>query len=139
MAKSFEIMEEFEERGGRGSRREDEDYMLEKAFKEGCEHGYKKAMREAGFDERGMRGSYREGFEEKIEKLNNDYAALYNEIMANENMSAYQKAQQELEALANEINSILAMSLNGEDPLTCDPNAQDCTHDCSTCGGHCGH
>lgn len=72
---------------------------------------------------------------EKIEKLNNDYAALYNEIMANENMSAYQKAQQELEALANEINSILAMSLNGEDPLTCDPHAQDCTHDCSTCGG----
>ena len=72
---------------------------------------------------------------EKIEKLNNDYATLYNEIMANENMSAYQKAQQELEALANEINSILAMSLNGEDPLTCDPNAQDCTHDCSTCGG----
>lgn len=72
---------------------------------------------------------------EKIEKLNNDYAALYNEIMANENMSAYQKAQQELEVLANEINSILAMSLNGEDPLTCDPHAQDCTHDCSTCGG----
>lgn len=79
MAKIFEIMEEFEERrGGRGSRREDEDYMLEKAFKEGCEHGYKKAMREAGFDERGggygsQRGSYREGFEEKIEKLKKMY------------------------------------------------------------------
>ncbi len=81
MAKIFEIMEEFEERGGRGSRREDEDYMLEKAFKEGCEHGYKKAMREAGFDERGgsrgqrgsYRGSYREGFEEKIEKLKERY------------------------------------------------------------------
>ena len=55
---------------------EDEDYMLEKAFKEGCEHGYKKAMREAGFDERsgsGSRGSYREGFEEKIEKLKRMY------------------------------------------------------------------
>lgn len=80
MAKIFEIMEEFEERGGRGSRREDEDYMLEKAFKEGCEHGYKKAMREVGFDERGgsgqrgsYRGSYREGFEEKIEKLKERY------------------------------------------------------------------
>lgn len=80
MAKIFEIMEELEERGGRGSRREDEDYMLEKAFKEGCEHGYKKAMREAGFDERGgsgqrgsYRGSYREGFEEKIEKLKERY------------------------------------------------------------------
>lgn len=74
-------MEEFEERGGRGSRREDEDYILEKAFKEGCEHGYKKAMREAGFDERGgyggpkgnYRGSYREGFEEKIERLKERY------------------------------------------------------------------
>lgn len=80
MAKIFEIMEEFEERGGRGSRREDEDYMLEKAFKEGCEHGYKKAMREVGFDERSgsgqrgsYRGSYREGFEEKIEKLKERY------------------------------------------------------------------
>ena len=77
MAKIFEIMEELDERrGGRGSRREDEDYMLQKAFKEGCEHGYKKAMREAGFDERsgsGSRGSYREGFEEKIEKLKRMY------------------------------------------------------------------
>lgn len=78
MAKMFEIIEDFEERGrGRGSRREDDDYMLEKAFKEGCEHGYKKAMREAGFEERGgsggMRGSYREGFEEKIEKLKEKY------------------------------------------------------------------
>lgn len=82
MAKIFKIMEEFDERG-RGSRREDDDYMLEKAFKEGCEHGYKKAMREAGFDERGgmrgghysgnFRGSYREGFEEKIEKLKERY------------------------------------------------------------------
>nr|DAN95532.1 MAG TPA: hypothetical protein [Crassvirales sp.] len=55
-------------------RREDEDYMLEKAFKEGCEHGYRKAMREAGFDERGgYRKNYREGFEEKIEKLKEKY------------------------------------------------------------------
>ena len=49
--------------------------MLEKAFKEGCEHGYRKAMKEIGFDERGrgMMGSYREGFEEKIEKLKEKY------------------------------------------------------------------
>ena len=69
MGKIFQITEDYEERG-RGMRREDEDYMLEKAFKEGCEHGYRKAMREAGFDERGgYRKNYREGFEEKIEKL----------------------------------------------------------------------
>ena len=74
MAKIYQIMDELDERGGRVSRREDEEYMLEKAFKEGCEHGYRKAMREMGFDERrSMRGNYREGFEEKIEKLKEKY------------------------------------------------------------------
>lgn len=74
MAKIYQIMDELDERGGRVSRREDEEYMLEKAFKEGCEHGYRKAMREIGFDERrSMRGNYREGFEEKIEKLKEKY------------------------------------------------------------------
>lgn len=48
----------------------DEDKLFEKAFKEGCEHGYKKAMREAHYDER---RSYNEGFEEKIEKLKRKY------------------------------------------------------------------
>lgn len=73
MGKIFQITEDYEERG-RGMRREDEDYMLEKAFKEGCEHGYRKAIREAGFDERGgYRKNYREGFEEKIEKLKEKY------------------------------------------------------------------
>ena len=73
MGKIFQITEDYEERG-RGMRREDEDYMLEKDFKEGCEHGYRKAMREAGFDERGgYRKNYREGFEEKIEKLKEKY------------------------------------------------------------------
>ena len=79
MTKIYQIMDELDERGGRGSKREDIDHMLEKAFKEGCEHGYKKAMRDAGMDERGnlrrgdYRGDYREGFEEKIEKLKEKY------------------------------------------------------------------
>lgn len=71
--------EGYGQRRGRGSRREDEEYMmLEKAFREGCEHGYRKAMREMeGYNERGgMRGamggqksSYREGFEETLERI----------------------------------------------------------------------
>lgn len=82
MAKIFQIMDEYEERGygQRGYGHEDEDKILEKAFKEGCEHGYKKAMRELeGYNERGGRlggGSrihYKEGFEEKIEKLKEKY------------------------------------------------------------------
>lgn len=50
-----------------------EDNLLEKAFKEGCEHGYKKAMRETeGYNERNKK-HYSEGFEEKMEKLRRKY------------------------------------------------------------------
>lgn len=81
MAKIFQIMDEYEDRGygQRGYGHEDEDKVLEKAFKEGCEHGYKKAMRELeGYNERGGRlggGTihYKEGFEEKIAKLKEKY------------------------------------------------------------------
>jgi flagellar biosynthesis/type III secretory pathway protein FliH len=53
---------------------DEEDKVLEKAFKEGYEHGYKKAMRDLEeYNERGhkmsQRINYREGFEEKIERL----------------------------------------------------------------------
>ena len=77
MAKIFHIMDEMDERGyGQrgGYEHHEADNLLEKAFKEGCEHGYKKAMRELeGFNERGGRANYREGFEEKIEKLKEKY------------------------------------------------------------------
>ena len=77
MAKIFHIMDEMDERGyGQrgGYEHHEDDNLLEKAFKEGCEHGYKKAMRELeGFNERGGRANYREGFEEKIEKLKEKY------------------------------------------------------------------
>lgn len=82
MAKIFQIMDDYDERGygqrGGYGQRDDDDKMLEKAFKEGCEHGYKKAMREMeGYNERGGRMGprihYKEGFEEKIEKLKEKY------------------------------------------------------------------
>ena len=73
--------------------------------------------------------------EAKMQEYNEQYVAAYHKIMANENMVAYQAAQSELEAVVNTVNGIIAMSLNGEDPMTCDPDAQNCTHDCSTCGG----
>lgn len=79
MGKIFHITSDdrgYDERGY--GQRDDMDHMLEKAFKEGCEHGYKKAMREfEHLDERGGRMggrvNYREGFEEKIERLKEKY------------------------------------------------------------------
>lgn len=85
MGKIFHITEDYDERGyshrgGGYGQREDDDHLLEKAFKEGCDHGYKKAMRELeSYNERGgrlggdSRIHYKEGFEEKIEKLKEKY------------------------------------------------------------------
>ena len=50
------------------NQKEVDDALLEKAFKEGYEHGYKKAMKELeGYNEK--RPHYSEGFEEKMYKL----------------------------------------------------------------------
>lgn len=80
MAKIFHTVGELEERDydrdgySYNQRSHDDDHMLEKAFKEGCEHGYKKAMKELeGYNERGGRIRFREGFEEKIERLKEKY------------------------------------------------------------------
>ncbi|MBR2590925.1 MAG: YlbF family regulator [Clostridia bacterium] len=73
--------------------------------------------------------------EAKMQVYNQQYMDAYQKIMENENMRAYQAAQTELESVVNTVNGIIAMSLNGEDPMTCDPDAQNCTHDCSSCGG----
>ena len=73
--------------------------------------------------------------EAKMQAYNEEYVAAYKKIMDNENMRAYQAAQTELETVVNTVNGIIAMSLNGEDPATCDPDAANCTHDCSSCGG----
>lgn len=79
MAKIFHTVGEPEERDyDRGynynQRGHDEDRMLEKAFKEGCEHGYYKAMKELeGYNEKGGRIHFRDDFEDKIERLKEKY------------------------------------------------------------------
>lgn len=79
MAKIFHTVGEPEERdydrgGYNYNQRSNEDHMLEKAFKEGCEHGYYKAMKELeGYNERGGRIHFRDDFEDKIERLKEKY------------------------------------------------------------------
>ena len=71
MGRIFRIVDEAE--GYSYNQRESEDKMLERAFKEGCDYGYKKAMREAeSYNERKTH-TYNEGFEEKIERLKKKY------------------------------------------------------------------
>ena len=71
MGRIFRIVDEAE--GYSYNQRESEDKMLERAFKEGCDYGYRKAMREVeGYNERKIH-TYNEGFEEKIERLKKKY------------------------------------------------------------------
>ena len=71
MAKIFHLGDEDY---GYNQRGHDEEYMLEMAFKKGCEHGYHKAMKEMeGYNERGGRIHFKEGLEEKIERLKEKY------------------------------------------------------------------
>ena len=71
MGRIFRIVDEAE--GYSYNQRESEDKMLERAFKEGCDYGYRKAMREAeDYNERKIH-TYNEGFEEKIERLKKKY------------------------------------------------------------------
>ena len=74
MGRIFHIVDEADEYQRGYNQREPDDKMLERAFKEGCEHGYKKAMREVeGYNERGGRIHFREDFEDKIERLKKKY------------------------------------------------------------------
>lgn len=72
--------------------------------------------------------------EEKLETLNTELRALYQQVMGNTHMTEYEEAKNAVDMIMNQINAVLAMSANGEDPETCDP-APSCTGSCSTCGG----
>lgn len=71
---------------------------------------------------------------EKISVLDAEIKFLYGEIMASPNMIAFTAAKNEMDGLLNQINSIITMSANGDDPDTVDPVAS-CGGSCSTCGG----
>lgn len=69
----------------------------------------------------------------KIRELNERMRALYSRIMASPRMTAYNEAKTALDALVNDVTSIITMSANGDDPATCEPSR--CTGSCETCGG----
>lgn len=71
--------------------------------------------------------------DEKVKELNEKLRSVYSAIMSAPSMIAYNTAKTELDALLNDINAIISMCANGEDPETCEPS--HCTGSCSTCGG----
>ena len=72
--------------------------------------------------------------EETLRVLNDEMRAVYAQIMSNEYMDAYNHAKQEFDHELQRVMAIITQSADGDDPDTADLN-EDCTHDCSTCGG----
>lgn len=71
---------------------------------------------------------------DKIKALDTEIKETYTKIMSNPNMVFFSGAQSALEQLVTEINQIITMCANGEDPDTCEVQ-QSCSGSCSTCGG----
>ncbi|MBQ9898297.1 MAG: YlbF family regulator [Ruminococcus sp.] len=73
---------------------------------------------------------------DRLKEIDEGIKSTYAKIMANKNMVVFNAAQNALESLVNNINQIISMCANGEDPDTCEPST-GCTGSCATCGG-CG-
>ncbi len=71
---------------------------------------------------------------EKIKEFNVKIRQLYGQIMCNETMMEFNKVKAEFEEVMKRVNGIIELSMDGEDPLTCEP-ATGCTGSCSTCSG----
>lgn len=72
--------------------------------------------------------------EDKIRELNEKLREIYTAVMSSKTMLEYNTAKAELDAMINDINSIIMQCVDGEDPLTAEPQTA-CTGSCSTCGG----
>lgn len=72
--------------------------------------------------------------QDKINAVDAELKEIYQKIMTNENMIAYDKATNELSLIVNKINRIISGAANGEDPDTIDTEAS-CTGSCSSCSG----
>ena len=77
--------------------------------------------------------------EGRVEELNDRINDLYDEIMTNPHMLAYNAAKQGIRGLVDHINAIVAAAIDGDDPMAvAEPhNHDDCGGSCSSCSG-CG-
>lgn len=72
---------------------------------------------------------------EKLKELDTDIKELYAQIMANVSMIAFNSAKNDMDNMLTQINTVITMCANGEDPDTC-PVSTTCSPDgCAGCSG----
>lgn len=73
--------------------------------------------------------------DQKISSLNKEMREIYDQIMKNEKMIAYNTAKNEFNEILRRINAIIIGSASGEDPDVADIEETSCTGSCSSCSG----
>lgn len=71
---------------------------------------------------------------ERVAEIEEQLQDLYDDIMSNVNMVRYNEIKDRIDETMNKVVAILAASVNGEDPMTFEPEDEDEHH----CGGDCG-
>ena len=72
--------------------------------------------------------------QDKIAEMNQHIRDIYAQIMSNEHMAVYNDTKAAFDDMMLEIQNIITLCANGEDPATCEPKS-NCTGSCATCGG----
>lgn len=72
---------------------------------------------------------------EKLQKLNKELQGCYEKVMGNPNMANFAVMKGALDQLLQEVQGIISLCCEGEDPDTCQVRPAGCSSDCSTCGG----
>ena len=73
--------------------------------------------------------------EAKMKEHNEKIRDVYQKIMENPSMKAYNEVKPELDALINTVARIITLSAQGEDPYSISEHDHSCGGDCSACGG----
>ncbi len=80
-------------------------------------------------------GEQEERDEEKFREANLELREIYDSIMSNETMKAYNDAKLGVDKMIADAMAIIQMCSEGADPETCEIPEGGCTGSCSTCAG----
>lgn len=73
--------------------------------------------------------------EEKVRELNEKLRTIYANVMSSSSMAAYNEAKSALDAMLNDVNSMIYQMVDGADPDTCEPEVHSCSGSCDSCSG----
>ncbi len=74
---------------------------------------------------------------EKLHAMEKMLDSQYEAILATDGMKEFQAAKLEMDAMMQEVDAIITLCMNGEDPDTCHPSLGNCSGNCASCGAGC--